>query len=170
MKHTFQVKQEKIIYFSTGLTALQYFKTILSSFRCRNSKDMTSTYHSSLTHLTHPRAYCSASHFPSPASLLHCPKDTAHGCTFPHMEFQQVNTNGKGSPSCRGTCCSDMSRTGSWQTLDSFTQLTVSATGNNRDASLGASQVLLLFPTSTIPVLCLVFPPFTSHREPELTQ
>lgn len=80
-----------IIYFSTGLTALQYFRIIPSSFKCRTSKDMTSTYHSSLTDLTQPQAYCS----PSPASLLHCPKDTVQVCTFPQMELQQVNTNGK---------------------------------------------------------------------------
>lgn len=42
----------KIIYFSTGLTALQYYKIVLSSFKCRTSKDTTSTYHSSLTDLT----------------------------------------------------------------------------------------------------------------------
>lgn len=51
-----------------------------------------------------------------------------------------------------------------------YAQLTASTTGNNGNASLGASEVLLLFPTSTILVLCLVFPPFTFHREPELTQ
>lgn len=37
------------------------------------------------------------------------------------MELQQVNINGKRIPSCRGTCCSEISRTrtGSWQMLHS---------------------------------------------------
>lgn len=39
----------------------------------------------------------------------------------------------------------------------------------HNNASLWVFEVLLLFPTSTILVLCSFFPPFTFHRAPELT-